>query len=115
MVTQWMETRDRRECALDHIRELAAAEAVHFASSRVQRDTANLKYSLQAVCKCLATLTDGNFKHSVRYSESGPWMDVYLVRYRGPTDQDDPLYIKFSMTRNCLCVVLHSFHLEGAL
>lgn len=115
MVTQWMETRAKPVCSLSRIHELAAQQAVHYGSSRVQNHTDNLGYSLEAVCECLARLAPENFHHAERYSPTGLWLDVYLVTYRGPTGHDDPLYIKLKLDRDCLCIILCSFHREGAL
>lgn len=110
-----MEKRDKPEWSLTRIHDLAAQQAISYASSRVQRDTSNLGYSVESVCKCLSSLSADHFQHSVRYSDSEPWLDVYLVKYRGPTDQDDPVYIKLKLNRDCILIVLCSFHLEGAL
>jgi hypothetical protein len=114
MVTQWMEKRDRPESSLERIHELAAQQEVAYGSTRVQRHIDNLGYSLEAVCECLRCLTPGHFQHSVRYSANGPWQDVYLITYRSPSNHDDDLYIKLKLTRDCICVVLCSFHSEGA-
>lgn len=119
MVTQWMETRATPECSLDRIHELAAQQAVEYGSSTVQRDTDNLRYSHEAVCECLRQLTPDHFRKAVRYplknGRMGPWLDVYLMTYRGPTGHDDPLYIKLMLDRDCVWIILCSFHLEGAL
>ena len=115
MVTKWMEKRAKPECSLPRIRELAAEQAVSYGSSRVQKHTENLGYSFEAVCECLARLLPEHFHHAERYSPTGPWLDVYLVSYRGPTTQHDPLYIKLKLDRDCVYVIVCSFHLEGAL
>lgn len=110
-----MEKREKPQWSLTRIHELAAEQSIVYGSSRVQRDTDNLSYSVEAVCACLSSLKAEHFNHSVRYSDSGPWLDVYLVKYCGPTDQVDPLYIKLKLDRDCIVIVLCSFHLEGAL
>jgi len=110
-----MEKRDKPEWSLRRIHELASKQAIIYGSSRVQNTTSNLGYGIEAVCKCLSRLTANNFQHAVRYADSEHWLDVYCVKYRGPTDQDDPLYIKLRLNRDCILIVLCSFHLEGAL
>jgi Motility quorum-sensing regulator, toxin of MqsA len=115
MVTPCTERRDKSEWSLSRIHELAAAQAIIYSSSRVQNTTSNLGYGIEAVCECLLKLTPGHFQHSVLYPDSKYWLDVYCIRYRGPTDQDDPLYIKLRLNRDCIQIVLCSFHLEGAL
>lgn len=115
MVTPYVEKRDKAEWSLDRIHQLAAEQSVIYGSSRVQQTTGNLGYSLQSVCDCLSSLRPDHFQHAVRYSERGPWLDVYLVKYRGPAPQDDPLYVKLKLNRDCILIVLCSFHLEGAL
>jgi Motility quorum-sensing regulator, toxin of MqsA len=115
MVTHRVEKRAKPECSLARIRELAAQQAVHYGSSRVQKHTDNLGYSFEAVCECLTQLEPEDFHHAERHSANGPWLDVYMISYHGPTAQDDALYIKLKLDRGCVCVVLCSFHLEGAM
>jgi hypothetical protein len=110
-----MEKRPTPACSLTRIRELAAQQAVHYGSSRVQKHTDNLSYSFEAVCECLTHLTPELFDHAERHVADAPWLDVYLVSYRGPTGGEDELYIKLKLDRDCVCVILCSFHLEGAL
>ena len=115
MVTQQNEVRVKPECALARVKELAAEQAVSYGGRRVQNHVANLSYSFEAVCECLTQLTAAHFKHSERYGPDGPWHDVFLMKYRGPAGHDDDLYIKLRLDRDCLCILLFSFHLEGAL
>jgi hypothetical protein len=77
--------------------------------------TENFGYSFEAVCECLAKLAPEHFHRSERYEPTGLWLDVYLMPYRAPTGHDDSLYIKLKLDRDCLNIVLHSFHPEGAL
>ena len=114
MVTQGNETREKPACALSRIIELAAEQAVIYGSSRVQNHIDALGYSFEAVCECLVQLRPDDFKEAVRYG-NGPWLDVYLMSYNGPDNQCDPLYIKLKLDRDCVCIVLCSFHREGAL
>ena len=110
-----MEKRSKPECALPRIKELATRQAVHYASSRVQNHTDALEYSFETVCECLAQLAPEDFHHAERYSADGHWLDVYLMTFIGPSNHEDDLYIKLKLTSDCLCVVLLSFHAEGAL
>jgi hypothetical protein len=115
MVTLYVEKRRKAEWSLDRIHELAAQQSINYASSRVQNTTGNLGYSVEAVCECLSKLTSNDFQHAVRYGESDPWLDVYQIKYLGPTAYEDSLYIKLRLNRDCILIVLCSFHLEGAL
>ncbi len=114
MVTQGTETREKPACALSRIIELAAQQAVTYGTSRVQNHIDALGYSFETVCECLTQLKSHHFKHAVQYGGS-PWLDVYLMSYDGPGNQCDPLYIKLKLDRDCVCIVLCSFHREGAL
>jgi Motility quorum-sensing regulator, toxin of MqsA len=115
MVTQWMEVRDKPECALARIKELAAQQAVILGGRRVQNHIANLRYSFEAVCECLTQLSLAHFTQSERYTPDGPWHDIFLMTYRGPANCDDSLYIKLRLDHGCVNILLFSFHLEGAL
>lgn len=110
-----MEKRQKAEWSLSRIHELAAQHLIAYASSRVQNTTDALSYGVESVCECLSRLTPKHFQHAVRYSEADPWLDVYLIKHRGPVDHEDPLYIKLKLNRDCVLIVLCSFHLEGAL
>jgi len=110
-----MEKRNKPEWSLTRIHDLAARQAIVYGSSRVQNTTGNLCYGIESVCECLSRLTLDHFQHAVRYSDIEPWLDVYRIKYRGPTDHDDLLYIKLKLNRDCILIVVCSFHLEGAL
>lgn len=112
MVTQKPLRRDTPAYALSRVRELAAEEAVSYASSRVQHDADGLGYSFEAVCQCLSQLEENDFHHSEQYADSRIWLDVYLIRYEAPNGAIDDLYIKLKLNKNCICVVLCSFHRE---
>ena len=114
MVTQWMDKRDKPECALTRIQELAVQQAVIYQARRVQNHIANLNYTLETVCECLRQLSPDDFHQSERYAADGPWHDVYLTTFRGPGNCDDRLYIKLTLDQSCVTIVLFSFHLEGA-
>lgn len=98
------------EYSLQRVRELAARGNVVFASSTVKRDAANLGYSHDDVCACLQCLTPTNYDHSEQYSDRGPWHDIYLLPYRSAEGYIDPLYIKLKLNRDCVAVLLCSFH-----
>ena len=112
MVTQKPLRRSTPRYALARVRELAGQEEVSYASSRVQYDTDGLGYSFEEVCRCLSQLEDTDFQHSEQYADSGIWLDVYLLKYEAPNGAIDDLYIKLKLNRNCICVVLCSFHQE---
>ena len=118
MVTDAPERRNSPTCGLARIRELASQEAVIYGGAKVQIDIANLNYSLHDVCYCLQTLEQDEFSHAERYGY-GPkeiWLDVYFTTMiytdeRGRQFEDE-LYIKLKLNRDCIAVVLMSFHPE---
>lgn len=112
MVTQDTRRRPSPRYDLGRVRELASSESVAYGSSRVQFDADNLGYGFEAVCQCLAELQADDFHHSERYQNTGPWLDVYLMRYVGPSGATDDLYIKLKLNKSCVTVVLCSFHPE---
>ncbi len=95
--------------ALDRVQELAREGKVKFTPA-VQRDTKNLDYPPDEVFDCLCSLQSGNFKTSIRYANSPLWHDVYTVDWRRENGTVDSLYIKLALAKNCLAVVLFSFH-----
>ena len=110
MVTSETETRNRPEYSLDRIHALARQGKVGHASRRVQWDVGNLGYAPEDVHRCLQSLRTCNFKHSERYGGSGHWLDVYHLVCTGPCDVADDLYVKLKLNRDCVVVILHSFH-----
>ena len=112
MVIRDTERRARPEYSLDRIRELARDGKVSYGSSTVQRDVENLGYAPEDVHRCLEVLNSLHFSHAERYAKAGPWLDVYCVSCQGPRGHLDPLYIKLKLNRDCIVVVLGSFHRE---
>lgn len=89
---------------------MAANQQVFYESGQVQLDVASLGYSLSTVCDCLCALTPDDFKESRLYVGTTVWYDVYKITYIGIEPHVDSLYIKFTLSRDCLLVVLFSFH-----
>jgi hypothetical protein len=110
MVTDEAQRRDFPACKLARIQELAASERVIYGSGQVALDVANLGYNLSTVCDCICALTPDDFKHSLLYGTSNLWYDVYKITYIGVEPHEDPLYIKLTLSGDCLLVVLFSFH-----
>jgi hypothetical protein len=110
MVTDGIQRRNSPACKLARIQELATNQQVVYESSRVELDVANLNYSLSTVCDCICALTPDDFEESVLYPGSTVWYDVYKITYIGVEPHVDSLYIKFTLSGNCLLVVLFSFH-----
>jgi len=96
--------------SLDRIHALVRLKKLVYGGRKVQRDIVNLYYDLDDVCRCLLSLNACHFKESVRYADSGVCFDIYQVTCRGPDDKDDPLYIKLKLSRDCVVVVIGSFH-----
>ena len=110
MVSDEKERRDFPAYALARVRELAVAQAVIYRSWRVEADVANLEYSLEDVCHCIAALEERSFRHSERPVGDQFWQDVYLARWQARPEFVDDLYIKFMLNRSVITVVLCSFH-----
>jgi hypothetical protein len=110
MVTDGTQWSSEPTCSLARVQELANNQQVIYESSRVQRDVANLNYSLSTVCDCICALTADDFKESVLYPGSKLWFDVYKIKYIGIEPYVDSLYIKLALSGDCLRVVLFSFH-----
>lgn len=106
------ERRSEAEYSLSRVCELAKQGCVRYGGRNVQRDIENLSYAPEDVQKCLQLLTDCHFHHAERYAPGGPWLDVYHVAYPGPTGVVDELYVKLKLDRDCILVVLASFHRE---
>jgi hypothetical protein len=114
MVDQPCEKRyDRSEYSLSGLHRLAGFGQVNYTSRRVLRHVEDLGYKLNDVCDRLLQLKESDFQHSVRYSETGPWHDVYLLAHPVPSNPEERLYIKFRISSDCVFVDLCSFHPEG--
>jgi len=114
MVSDTEERRDFKAYSLERIRELAENGHIHYMSRRVFIHTENLGYSPDDVNKCIASLTDANYRGTVRY-DGKAWLDEYLISYTGPSGHVDDLYIKLKLNRGCVVIQLASFHPEGAI
>jgi hypothetical protein len=115
MVTRGPSRRDTSSCSLTRVKELAADQAVTYASSRVENDITNLRYSLSDVCECLAALEPRDFSHSELHETAPAWLDVYKMSFQVDPNPVDDLYIKFKLDRDCIVIVLCSFHRERNL
>ena len=95
---------------LDEIRQAATKQQIRYAGRKVNRDIANLGYTLQDVANSIVSLTPKDFKESVDYSAKS--YDVYIkdvVR----TEQTDRIYMKLRLQENGEIKILEigSFHL----
>ncbi len=112
MVSESEERRSSSEYSLTRIRELALQGDVHYYSRRVHRHIENLNYRPEDIYTCLSMLTSAHYRGSVRYGKK-PWLDEYLITYKAGNGQPDELYIKLMLNKNCLTIILESFHPEG--
>lgn len=95
---------------LDEMRQAAIKQQINYAGRKVNRDIANLGYTLQEVVSCIVSLATNDFKESVDYSEKS--YDVYIkdvVR----AEQTDTIYMKLRLQENGEIKLLEvgSFHL----
>jgi len=112
MVNQIAEERSSPQFSLTRIRELARGGCVRYAYARVTCDIENLGYSPDDVQQCLASLEERHFRRSIRYEEQNFWLDEYLITYDSPSGCTDNLYIKLKLNRDCILILLSSFHRE---
>lgn len=111
MVTRNVTQRDYAAYALERIVALATAGQVRYASSAVFRDSENLGYAPDDVHACVAALETCHFSHSEAYENASDWHDVFkLARYPSPAGHHDDLYIKLKLNRDCVVILLCSFH-----
>lgn len=121
MVRQFTETKDQPSYALALLQRLAAADSIMYASARnIENCLARLGYDHENLRACIGHLTPEDFQKSGRYVDAAfttSWMDVYRLKctYFPHDDSDegamqDDLYIKLSLSRDCVCVTVHSFH-----
>ena len=115
MVTPKSIRRNNPEYSLQRIKELASKGKVHYGSKDVQRDITNLSYALSDVCDCLNSLEPDHYVESILYENVPSWLDVYLCSWQKEGGSVDPLYIKLKLDKNCITIVLASFHREGSL
>ena len=115
MVTPKSSRRSTPEYSLNRIKELAAKGCVEYGSRSVQRDISNLSYLLCDVCDCLNALEPSHYVESILYANTPRWLDVYLCTWQNEGGTRDPLYIKLKLDKDCITIVLASFHREGSL
>jgi motility quorum-sensing regulator/GCU-specific mRNA interferase toxin len=113
MVTSFTEVRDYPRYELRQVHDLARLQRVYMTRSAV-RDSINLGYRLDDVCRCLEALKTSDFRHSGRYDRA-LWYDVYRCQFTSPSEHLDDLYIKLSLGQDCLIVNLFSFHQTRAI
>jgi hypothetical protein len=124
MVSQFSEAKDKPSYDLALLQRLAAADSIIYDSARnIENCLARLGYNRENLRACIGHLTPGDFQKSGRYVEAAyttVWMDVYRLKcmYYPHDDSDegamqDDLYIKLSLSHNCVCVTVHSFHEWG--
>jgi len=106
------ERRKRPEYSLERVHELARRGEVDFVGPRVMQDVENLGYAHEDVCRCLACLDECHYRGTVRYENHPVWMDEYLISFASPTGHIDNLYIKLKLNRDCVVILLASFHTE---
>ncbi len=105
------ERRSSPEYSLARVRELAASQCVNL-TLRSTADSQDLSYSFEEVCECLSELQPQDFDHSVAYESNHFWLDVYKMRNKTSRSRIDDLYIKIRLNRDCITVIVHSFHTE---
>ena len=107
--------RSRSEHSLEAVQRLAKQRQVAYGSQRVQEHIVSLGYSIEDVCDCLMALTEHDYRESIHYGDHKGWLDVYVspASPPGKPSNNPHLYIKFKLNRDCVTVVLASFHPEG--
>ena len=114
MVSEDLKKRSSKEFSLGRIHELAGNGKINYGNSDVQRDIENLGYSPEQVGECLGLLRTEHYRESIHYGDRKGWLDIYCISFSAGKHVDD-LYIKLKLNRDCIMIVLSSFHREGAL
>lgn len=121
MVRQFTETKDQPSYDLAQLQRLAAADSIIYASVRtIEACLERLGYDHESLRTCIGLLSPDDFQKSGRYVNGVVttfWMDVYRLKctYYPHDNSDegamqDDLYIKLSLSENCVCVTVQSFH-----
>ncbi len=97
----------------DVIAAATDADNVVFDGRRAALDAANLRYTLEDVARCIASLDASDFHKTLKYDEgnSATEFDVYKTKFRLNEEFVDDLYVKLAMDE-CGRVVVGSFKLE---
>lgn len=83
----------------------ARAGMVHFAARNVEQRTTSEGFSQENVCACISTISNADFKTTIKYENSPSPFDVYLCPFQG-----NIIYLKLKLTCEEAVVVLASFH-----
>ena len=80
----------------------AAQKGNVYLDRNAKKDSANLGYSQEDICKCMASLQESDFHKSIDYGpdeRTGARIvcDVYKMRFRVNDSRIDDLYIKFRL------------------
>ena len=126
MVRQFTERKQKASYDLALLQRLAAADAITYAGIEVEKCLLRLGYSHDHLRQCIANLKPGDFEVSGRYTYGKKpvrhtvWMDVYRYKctyYPNDDSNDNPraddLYIKLSLSGDCVTVTVQSFHEWG--
>jgi len=91
---------------LDEVREAAAQQKIQYKGRKVQKDVANLGYTLKEVADYIVSLTANDFKETKVYDDQIVH-DVYIKT------RTDRIYIKLRLLDNqqIQIVEVGSFHL----
>lgn len=92
------------------MKQIAAAGGVVLFGKKIRVDVAQLGYSHEDQCGCIAKLQATEFRESIKYPDCKDWLDVYLTRYLCAAGVENDLYVKLMLTKDCLLVTLHSLH-----
>lgn len=113
MVISTTQERKSSEYSLARIHELAKKGRIASGSRKVNNDILNLGYSVQDVCECLHNLRPQQYYKSEKHNDI--WHDVYKCKWSTPNLSEnhyDDLYIKLKLDRDCVTVIISSFHLS---
>lgn len=123
MVREFTETKDRPSYNLAQLQALAKADQIVYGSVRsIEGWLYRLGYSHENLRDCIAMLSPDEFDKSGRYaidsSQFTFWMDVYRLKCiytpePGAEPISEDLYIKLSLSGDCVSVTVHSFHVWG--
>ncbi len=98
---------------LEAVQKAARKGFIRYRGRKVNRDIANLGYSLNEVTECICQLKTENFNKTISYDSDQASDDVYHMTYifnpENNETKTDRLYLKFRFTDGVINI--GSFHL----
>lgn len=98
---------------LESIRQAALNKSIRYKGRKINRDVANLGYTLDDVSSCIASLTMSDYQKTVKYDDSNDVFDVYIKNRTNHLQTTDRIYMKLRLLKDDVIEIVEvgSFHL----